>query len=156
MVEKERVYTIPLRKEFLKVPKYRRSRKTITAIRQFISKHMKVGDVKIGSYLNLEVWKHGKKNPPHKIKVKTHIDKKDDKEFAKVELFGAPEEVKKEEEKKTLGAKIKEKVTGKASEEKPKEVEKQKNLEDIRVKEEKLTKKEKVRKKDNYQQPGLR
>ncbi len=140
MAEKERTYVIPLRKEFLKVPRYRRSRKAVTAIRQFVSKHMKVDDVKIGPYLNLNIWKHGKKNPPHKVKVKTFVEKKDDEEFAKVELFGAPEEVKKEEKKKGLGEKIKEKVSGK------KEVKKQENLEDIKPKEEKLVSKEKEKK----------
>jgi len=142
MVEKERIYVIPLRREFLKAPRYKRSRKAISAIRQFVSKHMKTDDVKIGPYLNLEVWKHGKKNPPHKVKVRTYVDKKDDKEFVKVELFGAPEEVKEEEKKKTLKEKIKEKIGGK-KEVKEEEPKKQENLEDIKVKGEKLPPKEK-------------
>jgi large subunit ribosomal protein L31e len=161
MVEKERVYTIPLRREFLKVPKYRRSRKAITAIRQFVSKHMKVDDVKIGSYLNLKIWEHGKKNPIHKVKVRTYIDKKDDKEFAKVELFDAPEEVRKEEKKKSLGEKIKDKVVGKreVKEDKKENVEKktlvkQKNLEDVKVKEDNVDKKKKIVSRNNKQTSG--
>jgi len=145
MVEKERTYIIPLRKEFLKVPLYRRTRKSVTAIRQFVSKHMKVDGVKIGRYLNLELWKHGRKNPPGKIKVKTYVDEKDNEKFAKVELFGAPEEVKKEEAKKGVGEKIKEAIGGKKGEkkeeEKKPEGKKQENLEDIKVKEEKKVEK---------------
>ena len=65
----ERTYTIPLRREILKVPRYKRAKKAVTAVKQFLSKHMKSEDVRIGSQLNEELWKHGIKNPPTKIRV---------------------------------------------------------------------------------------
>ncbi len=103
----ERIYTIPLRKEFLKAPKYKRTKRAIKAIRDFIKRHMKCDNVKIGKYLNLDMWKHGRKNPPSRIQVKTVKDKKKVKdkeiEFVKVELINAPEE--KKIEKKTKVAK---------------------------------------------------
>jgi len=81
----ERVYNIPLRKKFLKVPRYRRTNKASIALREFIVKHMKSDDVRIGKRLNQELWKHGIRNPPHHVKV-TII--KEDNGLVKAELFG--------------------------------------------------------------------
>ncbi len=81
----ERVYNIPLRREWLKAPKYKRAKKAVKALKQFIIKHMKAEDVKIGKHLNLEIWKHGIKNPPHHIKVRAVKDKKG---LVRVELEG--------------------------------------------------------------------
>jgi len=146
--EKQRTYIIPLRKEWLKVPKYRRSKKTVTAIRGFISKHMKNDVVKIGGNLNKFVLKHGRENPPHKVKVTTAVVKEKDKEYAAVELFGHEIKVKKEEEKKEgvldkvkekVGLKEEKKVTvrkmGKADEKKQEEIkEEEKLLKDVKQK----------------------
>ena len=81
----ERVYNVPLRKEWLKAPKYKRSKKAVNALKQFISKHMKSDNVKIGKHANLHIWKHGIKNPPHHVKVKAV---KDNKGLVNVELEG--------------------------------------------------------------------
>jgi len=93
----ERTYNIPLRKEWLKAPKYKRTKKAITAIKEFLIKHMKGNEVKVGKHLNTEMWKHGIKNPPHHIKVEA---KKDEEGVISVEIIGAPTEEKKEEKKK--------------------------------------------------------
>lgn len=103
MVE-ERIYTIPLRKEFLKAPKYKRTSKSVKAVRKFLKKHMKSDNIKLGKYLNLELWQHGRKNPPSKIQVK--VTKEDD--VVKAELINAPEE-KIEEKKKEEKVEEKEK-----------------------------------------------
>ena len=79
----ERVYNVPLRKEFQKVARWRRTEKAVTALRQFISKHMKSDDVSIGKYVNKHLWKNGIKNPPHHVKVNAS---KDDKGKVSVEL----------------------------------------------------------------------
>ena len=71
---------------------------------------MKTEEVLVGHHLNLFIWKHGMQNPPSRVKVNVS---KDDKGVVKVELFGAPVEVKKPvEEKKGIMKKIAEKVTG--------------------------------------------
>ena len=62
----EREYTIPLRREWTKVSSYKRTAKSIKAIKEFIAKHMKVPNrdldkVKIDSYLNNEIWHRGVK-----------------------------------------------------------------------------------------------
>ena len=98
----ERTYIIPLRRETLKAPSYGKAKKAITAIREFVSKHMKSSDIKIGRYLNLKIWEHGIKNPPNKVKI-TAV--KDDKGAVFVELEGAPKEQPKTEEKKKLAKK---------------------------------------------------
>lgn len=126
MADLERTYNIPLRREWLKSPKYRRAKKAASAVREFLQKHMKTKDVKIGKNLNEELWKHGIKNPPSMVKV-TVIKEGD---VAKAEIFGkkyeeAVKAEEKKEEAKGLG-KVKEMLGGEeekkeegAEEEKP-------------------------------------
>lgn len=102
----ERTYNVPLRKEFQKAPKWRRTKKAVKALREFIAKHMKSDEVKIGKYLNLKLWKHGIKNPPHHIKVRAI---KNDKGVVFVELAELPKEAILEKEKAEKEAKKKEK-----------------------------------------------
>ena len=92
----ERTYNVPLRKAWLKVPRYMRTKKAAKALKEFLRKHMKSEDVKIGKYLNEFLWRHGIKNPPHHVKVNVS---KDDKGAVKAELVGAPVEKKEEAEK---------------------------------------------------------
>jgi large subunit ribosomal protein L31e len=71
----EREYVIPLRKEWNKVPRYRRAEKAIKAIREFLVRHMKVYDkdltkIRIDKYVNEEIWHRGIKKPASKIKIK--------------------------------------------------------------------------------------
>ncbi len=99
----ERTYNVPLRRRWHYAPKYKRAKKAITTLRVFLIKHMKPGadekdriQLKIGKYLNDEIWKRGMRNPPHHVKVDV---KKDEKGLVTVELTGAPVEEKKEEKK---------------------------------------------------------
>ncbi|MFH1849089.1 MAG: 50S ribosomal protein L31e [archaeon] len=110
MAKIERVYNIPLRKEFLKSPRWRRTKKAVAALRKFLARHMKSDNIKIGKYLNIELWKHGIRNPPHHVKVNVV---KDDDGIVTAELVGAPLE--KAEEKKEG------KAAEKAEKEEPKE-----------------------------------
>ncbi|MDP6642199.1 MAG: 50S ribosomal protein L31e [Candidatus Nanoarchaeia archaeon] len=110
MVDNERLYTIPLRKEFLKVPRYQRTKKAVKAIRYFAQKHMKTPVVKIGPYLNELMLARGRKNPPHKIQVKIIKEEdKDKKQISRVELASIPVR-KAAEEKKKLAQKVKDAV----------------------------------------------
>ena len=65
----ERVFTIPLRKEFSKAPKWKRTNKTIKTVREYLFRHMKTMDVKLGKELNEFLWSDGAKNPPKKVTV---------------------------------------------------------------------------------------
>jgi large subunit ribosomal protein L31e len=87
----ERTYVIPLSRELLKVPYYRKAKKAGRVVRAFLEKHMKSNDVKIGRLLNMKLWENGIKNPPKNIKVTAT---KDASGIVKAELFGAVEKVK--------------------------------------------------------------
>jgi len=107
----EREYNVPLRREWLKTPKYKRAKKAVSALRAFIIKHMKADSVHIGPFLNEDIWKHGMRNPPHLVKVKT---KKNEEGVAVVEIIGKvlPDLAKKEEEEKSKIKSVLEKIAG--------------------------------------------
>jgi large subunit ribosomal protein L31e len=130
----EREYTIPLRVEWKKVPRYQRAAKAIKAIKEFLVRHMKIYNrdlkkVKINKYLNEQIWIRGIKSPPHKIKVKA-IKEGD---IVRVDLVHFPERLKfkklreekleksskeAKEKKKSLKEKMQESVQGKKEDEK--------------------------------------
>src|SRR3989344_6759289 len=72
----DKIFTINLRKEFLKKPRYKRTKKAVRAVREFIIRHLKVEEVKIGRHLNEKILERGRKNPPSKIKVKAQVEDK--------------------------------------------------------------------------------
>lgn len=137
----ERIYTIPLRKVWLRVPHYERTGKSVKEIKKFIAKHMKVQDrdvskVKLDIYFNNELWFRGRANPPAKIKVKA-IKEGD---IVKVEFVEVPKHVeflkskvdrmhKKAEQKQTQAPSPEVKKEEKTQEEKKDEVEKEKSVE---------------------------
>ncbi len=102
MADLERNYIIPLRKELLKVPTYRRAKKAINTIRSFLTRHMKVDDVRIGDYLNREIHSRGRKHPPSKVSVKAIKIEEKDNVYVRVDSINAP----KEEKKKDLAEKL--------------------------------------------------
>lgn len=112
----ERTYVIPLRREFLKVSRYRRSKKAIAGIKTFLEKHMHSLDVRVGKTVNDFVWRHGMLNPPSRVKVNVV---RDEKGVVRAELFGAKIAVPKEPAK-TIKAGNKSALEGKV-EEKPEE-----------------------------------
>jgi len=158
----ERTYTIPLRREWLKTPRWRRAKKAKTAVQEFLRKHMKSEDVRIGKYLNEEIWKNGIKSPPAKVKVNVV---KDDKGVVKAELVGAPVEkkvepkkavkkkaakktVKKEEPKAEEKAEVKKEEPKAKKEEKPaaKEEKKEAPKEDVKITEKQKKTADQIRK----------
>src|SRR3989344_5487091 len=103
----ERVYNVPLRKETMKAPNWKRTPKAVKALRAFIARHMKSDHIVIGKYANQLLWKDGIKNPPHHIKVNAV---KDEKGKVMVELVELPGKAKRDEAKlKELEKKAKEK-----------------------------------------------
>ena len=99
----ERVFTIPLRKAFLK-ERTKRARKSIDIIRSFLERHMK-GEVKIGTSINESVWARGMQKPPRRIRVHAVKEKIDNMDVILSELVGVnikkptAEEIKKKQEK---------------------------------------------------------
>ena len=126
MAEKlERIYTIPLRREFQKVPRWRRSKRAVSAVRKFIEKHMKSENVKIEKQLSEKLWERGAKNPIPRVKVITN--KEDDE--VRVQLFGL-----KFSEKKVDKDKKKAKKEKKKEEKEEKDISKQKQKGEEKVK----------------------
>ncbi len=156
MADLERVYNVPLRKEWLKTPRYKRTKRAVTALRNFLKKHMKSDDIKIGKHLNEDMWKHGIKNPPHHIKVNAI---KDDKNTVRVELVGRKYEdfkVEKKEEKGKLQQAIS-KLKGKGSkdkEEEKKEEKTEKKKEEVKKPEEKKEEAKPEPKKEENPEPA--
>ena len=110
----ERSYNIPLRREFMKVQRYKRAKKAVNAVKKFLSRHMKSETIKVGKNLNKKIWERGIKNPPHHVKVTARKDKEG---VVFAELFGIPaEKDEKKDAKKKPG-----KLTETAGE-KPKEL----------------------------------
>ena len=96
MAEKQdTTYVIPLRREFLKVPRYKRTGRAVKAIKQFVAKHMKVPErdtskVKLDIHFNNQLWFKGRTNPPTRVKVSV----KKEKDNYLVDFVDTPEHVK--------------------------------------------------------------
>ena len=118
----EREYIVPLRKEWLKVPKYKRANKATKALKEFLAKHMKIYDrdlrkIKIDIDLNNEIRFRGMEKPPAKIKVKAT---KYDDDIVRVELVDLPKILKYKRARQDKKAKEVKKVTeAKPASEKP-------------------------------------
>ena len=109
MADLERTYTIPLRREWLRVPRYKRAKRTIHAVQNFLKRHMRaeLENVKLGNSINLEIWKHGIRNPPSRIRITT---RKDDKGIVYAELFGKALPSKEDKKEKGIKDKVLETV----------------------------------------------
>ncbi len=127
MAKLERVYNIPLRKEFLKVANWKRTGKAVKAAREFLMKHMKSEKILLGEKLNLKLWENGIRKPPHHVKV-TAI--KDDDGTVRAELFGFPYGGKAEEPAKANNKTEANKKTAPAKEEAKSEEKKEHSAEE--------------------------
>jgi len=74
MVMAERIYSIPLNEVKHKSPSTKRAAKAMRHIRQFIARHMKNENVRIGDGLNKKVWERGMENIPSKVKVRARAE----------------------------------------------------------------------------------
>jgi len=92
----EATYTIPLRKEVLKVAKYDRLKKAVITVKAFLIKHVKSTNIWLGPELNKKLHEKGRKNIPGKIQIKVL---KDQDKF-KAELVGFPIPLEKDKEEK--------------------------------------------------------
>ncbi len=72
-VKESRNYIVPLRRAWLKTPRWRRSKKAISALREFLLKHTKADEINISRWINELIWSHGGKNPPAKVTVKIEM-----------------------------------------------------------------------------------
>ena len=132
----ERIYTIPLRREFSKVPRWKKAKKSIKTIKEFAIKHMKGKEAKISNKLNELIWSMGGKKVIPRVKVKM----KKEEEIVYVKLPDEKEEVKK------IKVKPKEKIKEKLKKE---ETKKEAEKKEIKKEETKETRKEEVKEKND-------
>ena len=69
MTELKREYVIPLRRKSMTAPKWRRSKKAVSVLKDFVRKHMKTDDVIVCPELNEQIWDKGIRHPPGKVEV---------------------------------------------------------------------------------------
>jgi large subunit ribosomal protein L31e len=146
----EREMTVPLRRFWLNVARFRRGGKAIKALKKFVAKHMKVPErdtdkVKIDMYLNNEILFRGRKNPPAKVKVKATKEG----DIVKVTFVETPKHV------VFLKAKH-EKLHKKAAEKKPEKKEEKKEETKEEKKEEVEEKKVEVEKEKAVAEQGVK
>ena len=104
----EKIFTINLRKLALRESKWKKSKKSVALVRNFLKRHMKTDDIKLDKSITEEIWKRGSHKPPTKIRIKAYEteggEKDEKKKFVKAELLGVVrEEVKeKKEESKSV------------------------------------------------------
>jgi len=106
----EKIHTIPLRKAF-RGGRKKRAKKAISLIREYLQRHMKVDEVKIGKTINESVWAKGIQKPPRRVRIHSTVENN----VAYAELIGtdiktpsASEIKEKEKKKKEKKEKIKE------------------------------------------------
>ncbi len=97
----EKIFTIPLREAYDK-PRTKRAKIAVNIVKDFLIKHMKSKNVRLGKSINENIWSRSIQKPPRRIRV--HVVKEEDIVYC--ELLGidiktpSKEEVKKKEEKK--------------------------------------------------------
>ena len=69
-IQEERIYVIPLAKEYQKAPNWNRTKRAMKALRQFVDRHMKPEALYVSQEVNERMWENGIKNPPRKIRVR--------------------------------------------------------------------------------------
>jgi large subunit ribosomal protein L31e len=79
----EKIFTIPLRKAFRKSRK-KRVPYAVRLIQDYLKRHLKVGNVKLGSNLNSKLWERSIEKPPRRVRVSVVIEDG----IAKAELLG--------------------------------------------------------------------
>ena len=68
-----RTYNVPLGVVFETQP-YRRSKKAVIVIKEFVTRHMKANQVSIDTEVNELIWARGIKHPPRRIRLEMERD----------------------------------------------------------------------------------
>ncbi len=68
----ERVYTIPIRKHTKRVPRPKRSKRAVQAVREHVARHLKADedDVWIDTPINEALFGRGREKPPARLRVR--------------------------------------------------------------------------------------
>ncbi|MEA1945347.1 MAG: 50S ribosomal protein L31e [Euryarchaeota archaeon] len=71
MMEKEQIYTIPLR-SVKSTPRWKRSKRAVREVRAYLTRHLKtdLASVKLDRTINEAIWRRGSQKPPRRIRVR--------------------------------------------------------------------------------------
>jgi large subunit ribosomal protein L31e len=69
-IQEERIYVVPLAKEYMKSPNWNRTKRAVKALKKFVTRHMKPEALYLSQEVNERLWENGIKNPPRKIRVR--------------------------------------------------------------------------------------
>ncbi len=71
MMEKEQIYTIPLR-SVKSTARWKRSKRAVKEVRAYLTRHMKTDSesVKLDRTINEAIWRRGSQKPPRRIRVR--------------------------------------------------------------------------------------
>lgn len=119
----EKVYTIPLRKAYRKSVR-RRVPYSVRLIEDYVKRHTKSKEVKMGKHLNDKLWEHSITKPPRRVRVKVVKDGT----TAKAELMGF-DYVEFKAKPKTEKVGMKEKLMGRLGPKAAKKEEEEKKIE---------------------------
>ena len=126
----EKIYTINIRKAISKAPEWEKSKKSVFFVKNFLKKHMKGDEVRIGKSITEKIWEKGSHKPPKKIRIHAILSEEgegaDKKRIIKAELLGIPFSVEKEKKKKEKKKEEKPKEEVKKEETKPEKPEEEK------------------------------
>jgi len=69
-IQEERIYVVPLAKDYMKAPNWNRTKRAVKSLRKFVTRHMKPEALYVSQEVNERLWENGIKNPPRKIRVR--------------------------------------------------------------------------------------
>lgn len=101
IMAEEKIYTVPLGTT-RKKSRQKRAPYAMKIVKNYLIRHTKVKEIKIGKHLNEEIWRRGIRKPPRRVRIKTVKDG----DVLKAELIGFEyEEFKTKPKKERKGAK---------------------------------------------------
>lgn len=70
----ENIYTVPFGKIYTTKPHYRRARKAVKFLHDYLVRHTKTENVSIDNGLNQHIWSRGSSKPPRRVQIKAVKD----------------------------------------------------------------------------------
>ena len=108
MADVKREYIVPLRRKCKMAPRWRRSKRAVRVLREFVQRHMKSQNVLIGNELNEKIWSRGGKKPPGKVKIvalKTQLPSHEESVLVNTQEVGVDSQLRKYIDKKKTSLK---------------------------------------------------
>ncbi len=73
-IVEERMYVVPFRRVWA-TPRGKRTPRAVRVLREYVARHMKVGEVVISNEVNEQIWSRGISKPPRNLRIRAVKDK---------------------------------------------------------------------------------